>query len=67
MIEVAKQRSNPFANTDFQVADVLQQDFKAETFDVIVSIATLHDVPVERLLPHLKAAGLRLLERGKLE
>lgn len=63
MIEVAKQRSRQFSNIDFQVADVLQWEPAAEQFDVIVSIATLHHLPVESLLPDLKAA---LKSGGKL-
>jgi SAM-dependent methyltransferase len=56
MIEVAKQRSSEFPTIDFQVADVMEWELPAEQFDVIVSIATLHHLPVERLLPKLKAA-----------
>lgn len=56
MIEVAKQRSQQFSNIDFQVVDVLQWSAPVEQFDVIVSIATLHHLPVENLLPNLKAA-----------
>lgn len=56
MIEVAKQRSGEFPTIDFQVADVMKWELPAEQFDVIVSIATLHHLPVERLLPKLKAA-----------
>jgi 2-polyprenyl-3-methyl-5-hydroxy-6-metoxy-1,4-benzoquinol methylase len=63
MIEVAKQRSRQFSNIDFQVADVLQWEPTAEQFDVIVSIATLHHLPVESLLPNLKVA---LKPGGKL-
>lgn len=63
MIEVAKQRSGQFSNIDFEVADVLQRQLSADTFDVIVSIATLHHLPVENLLPKLKAA---LKPGGKL-
>ena len=53
MIEVAKQRSKQFSNIDFQVADVLHWEFPSEKFDVIFSIATLHHLPVESLLPNL--------------
>ncbi|NJO39754.1 MAG: class I SAM-dependent methyltransferase [Cyanobacteria bacterium RU_5_0] len=70
MIEVAKQRSRQFSNIDFQVADVSQWDPTAEQFDVIVSIATLHHLPVESLLPNLKAAlksGGRLVILDLLE
>lgn len=63
MIQVAKQRSQQFPNIDFQVADVMQWEPTAEQFDVIVSIATLHHLPVESLLPDLKAA---LKPGGKL-
>lgn len=70
MIEVAKQRSRQFSNIDFQVADVSQWEPTAEQFDVIVSIATLHHLPVESLLPNLKAAlkpGGRLVILDLLE
>jgi SAM-dependent methyltransferase len=62
-IEVAKQRSKQHANIDFQVGDILQWEFAAEQFDAIVSIATLHHLPVETLLPLLKYA---LKPGGKL-
>ena len=70
MIEVAKQRSRQLSNIDFQVADVLQWELPTENFDVIVSIATLHHLPVESLLPNLKAAlkpGGRLVILDLLE
>ncbi len=70
MIEVAKQRSRQFLNIDFQAADVLQWEPVAEQFDVIVSIATLHHLPVESFLPNLKAAlkpGGRLVILDLLE
>jgi len=70
MIEIAKQRSRQSSNIDFQVADILQWEPVAEQFDAIVSIATLHHVPVERLLPKLKAAlkpGGRLIILDLLE
>lgn len=70
MIEVAKQRSSQFSNIDFQVADVLQWEPVVEQFDAIVSIATLHHLPVESLLPNLKAAlktGGRLIILDLLE
>ena len=70
MIEVAKQRSRQLSNIDFQVADVLQWELPDEKFDAIVSIATLHHLPVESLLPNLKAAlklGGRLVILDLLE
>lgn len=56
MIEVAKQRSRQYTNIDFQLADILQWEFPVEQFDAIVSIATVHHLPVENLLPSLKTA-----------
>lgn len=63
MIEVARQRSAGFSNIAFQVADVLQWELPVKQFDMIVSIATLHHIPVENLLPALKSA---LKPGGKL-
>ncbi|MEM9924110.1 MAG: class I SAM-dependent methyltransferase [Cyanobacteria bacterium P01_D01_bin.50] len=70
MIEVAKQRSKQYTNIDFQVADVLQWDIPTEEFDAIVSIATVHHLPIEQLLPNLKAAlkpGAKLIILDLLE
>lgn len=63
MIEVAQQRSKQHTNIDFQVADILKWEFPVEQFDAIVSIATVHHLPLENLLPNLKAA---LKPGGKL-
>lgn len=63
MIEVAKQRSRERTNIDFQVADILKWKFPVEEFDAIVSMATFHHLPLENLLPSLKAA---LKPGGKL-
>ncbi len=70
MIEVAKQRSSQFSNIDFQVTDVLHWELVAEQFDVIISIATLHHLPVGSLLSNLKTAlkpGGRLIILDLLE
>ncbi|PMB53444.1 SAM-dependent methyltransferase [Fischerella thermalis CCMEE 5201] len=58
MIEVAKQRSSQYKNIDFEVADILQWNFTVDQFDAIASIATVHHLPLENLLPCLKA-GLK--------
>jgi 2-polyprenyl-3-methyl-5-hydroxy-6-metoxy-1,4-benzoquinol methylase len=63
MIEVAKQRSTQYTNIDFQVTDILQWNFPVEKFEAIVSIATVHHLPLKNLLPNLKAA---LKPGGKL-
>ncbi|MEA5502434.1 class I SAM-dependent methyltransferase [Halotia wernerae UHCC 0503] len=63
MIEVARQRSKKYTNIDFHVADILKQEFSVEQFDAIVSIATVHHLPIEKLLPNLEVA---LKPGGKL-
>ena len=50
MISLARERSGQYANIDFQVADVLAWEFSPEQFDCIVSIATLHHLPMEEWL-----------------
>ena len=56
MIRVARERSAQYANLDFQLADVLSWEFPREQFDCIVSIATLHHLPLEDLLIKMKTA-----------
>jgi 2-polyprenyl-3-methyl-5-hydroxy-6-metoxy-1,4-benzoquinol methylase len=56
MIRLARERSVQYTNIDFQVADVLSWKFPPEQFDCIVSIATLHHLPMEDILAKLKAA-----------
>ena len=55
-IQIAKQRSKHFNNIDYQVADVSTWKFPKKSFDAIVSIATVHHLSLEDLLPKLKAA-----------
>ncbi len=55
-IFIARQKSQQYTNIDFQVADILKWKFPVDKFDAIVSIATLHHLPLEELLPILKAA-----------
>lgn len=62
MIDRAKHHCRNYHNIDFQTADVMDWEFP-ELFDAIVSIATLHHLPVEHLLPRLKTA---LKSGGKL-
>ncbi|BAY06973.1 class I SAM-dependent methyltransferase [Calothrix sp. NIES-2098] len=63
MIEVAQQQSQSYRNIDFQVTDILQWDFPVKHFDAIASIATVHHLPLEILLPKIQAA---LKPGGKL-
>jgi len=55
MIKLARQRSEQYANIEYQIADVLAFDFSGEQFDCIVSIATLHHLPLEEILQKLKS------------
>ena len=55
-IETAKQRSYQFNNIDYQVADISQWQFPQEHFDVITSIATVHHLSLNKLLPKLQTA-----------
>ena len=54
MIGTAKERSTNHSNMDFQVADVLKWEFPAEHFDCVVSIATLHHLPLEEMLIRMR-------------
>jgi len=58
MIRVAGERSARYRNIELQVADVRQWAFPAGQWDCIVSIATLHHLPLEEMLLKMKA-GLR--------
>jgi ubiquinone/menaquinone biosynthesis C-methylase UbiE len=56
MIEIAKEQSRQYHNIDFQVADVMTNEFPSEQFGCIVSIATLHHLPFEPILHKMKNA-----------
>lgn len=56
MIRVAQAHPAHPPNVRYQVADVLATDLPTETFDCIVSIATLHHLPLETMLLKMKAA-----------
>ncbi|HEX8150073.1 MAG TPA: class I SAM-dependent methyltransferase [Pyrinomonadaceae bacterium] len=56
MISLARERSAQFPNIDFEVADVLALELPAGRFDCVATIATLHHLPVEEVLPKLKRA-----------
>lgn len=56
MIHIAQQHSVQFPNVRYQVMDVLTADFASEAFDCIVSIATLHHLPLDTTLLKMKAA-----------
>lgn len=56
MIEIAKERSRPYPNIEFQVADATKWAFPVGTFDYVASIATLHHLPIENMLMKMKGA-----------
>jgi len=58
MIRIAKERSEQYSNIDFQVADAMTWEFTTEQFDCVVSIATLHHLPIEETL--LKKGALKI-------
>jgi SAM-dependent methyltransferase len=55
MINVAKGRSANYSNLEFVLDDFLQANFQAESFDCIVTIATLHHLPLDKTLMRIKS------------
>ena len=55
-IEIAEQRSTGLTNIYFQVADISQWQFPPVHFDAIISIATVHHLALEDLLPKLQTS-----------
>ena len=55
-IQVAQQKSQQFDNINYQVADAARWEFPLEHFDAIASIATVHHLSIEQLIPKLNAA-----------
>lgn len=56
MIRIAREQSRDYPNIDFSVADVISWEFPAERFDCIVSIATLHHLPLRPMLEKMRSA-----------
>ena len=63
MIEVAKSRPGGHPNVEYAVADVNSWEFPEERFGCVVSIATLHHLP---LAPTLRRMGNALRPGGTL-
>ena len=55
MIRVAQERSAGFGNIEYRVADVLEYELPTAHFDCIVSIATLHHLPLDLMLEKMRA------------
>ncbi len=56
MIRLAKSQSAGCKNIEYLLGDVARISLPAEGFDCIVSIATLHHLPLGQVLPKLKEA-----------
>ena len=66
MIRIARAHSAEQSNIDYRVADVTATDLPASTFDVVLSVATVHHVPlaptVARLAAAVRPGGLLLIQ-----
>lgn len=56
MVRIAKEQSRDYPNVEYQVADVLEWPFPPDRFDCIVSIATLHHLPLRSILLKIRHA-----------
>jgi ubiquinone/menaquinone biosynthesis C-methylase UbiE len=56
MVRIARARSEQHPNIKFEVADVLAWDFPKQRFDCVVSIATLHHLPMQETLTKMRDA-----------
>jgi SAM-dependent methyltransferase len=54
MIRFARERSTQYTSIDFKCVDFMQEEFPDESFDYVVSIATLHHLPLEEVLKKIK-------------
>jgi SAM-dependent methyltransferase len=56
MIRLARDKSRGYKNIEYRLADVLQWEWPCEAFDCIVSVATLHHMPLKPILACMKDA-----------
>ena len=56
MIQIAGERSKAYSNIKFQVADAMTWEFPIEQFDCVVSIATMHHLPLAETLTKMRDA-----------
>ena len=56
MIRLAKSWSADYKNVEYVLDDFMRLPLPAEAFDCVVSIATLHHLPLEQALPKMKDA-----------
>jgi 2-polyprenyl-3-methyl-5-hydroxy-6-metoxy-1,4-benzoquinol methylase len=55
MISIARERSAGYANLEFALTDFLQTHLPAESYDCVVTLATLHHLPLGESLKRMKA------------
>ena len=56
MMRLARERSRQYAHSKYQAADAVLWEFPVDHFDCIVSIVTLHHLPLEAMLTNMKDA-----------
>jgi SAM-dependent methyltransferase len=56
MIRLAQQQSVAYSNIEYVMADALRLTLPAESYDCVVSLATLHHLPLEQALLKMKDA-----------
>lgn len=54
MIRSSKELSKDFKNIEYKVEDVMEHEFSENKYDCIVSIATMHHLPLEKILIKIK-------------
>ena len=55
MINVARERSAGYSNLEFVLTDFLQAPLPAESYDCVVTLATLHHLPLDESVRRMKA------------
>jgi ubiquinone/menaquinone biosynthesis C-methylase UbiE len=56
MIRLAREQSAAYSNIEYVTGDALQLSLPAESYDCIVSLATLHHLPLKQAVLKMKAA-----------
>lgn len=54
MISVARARSTGYANLEFALTDFLHTELPAESYDCVVTLATIHHLPLDESLNRMK-------------
>jgi len=53
MMRLARERSGQYAHSKYQAVEAVLWEFPADHFECIVSIATLHHLPLEAMLTNM--------------